>query len=159
MEPHRVQPAEAAQALVQVRSRQQQAIAAATVPDWFWGVMAVLVPVFTGSIESGRPEVIVTGSAAFGIGLLVTITVVVGRARAQIHNNLLGVRGGLTIAGFVLALVAVTQAVAVGLLELRVPYPATLSTLVTAGGLVMGGPWLMRRLRRIMSDRVAGGTR
>ena len=159
MEPRHVQPAEAAQALGRVRSQQQQAIDASTLPDWFWGAVALLMLVLTGSIESGHPAAIVIGSIVFGIGLLVTVGVIVGRARAQIHNTLIGVRGGLSIAAFVLVLVAATQAVAFGLLAVDAPYRATLSTLVTAVGLALGGPWQMRRLRRIMSDRVAGGPR
>ena len=56
-------------------------------------------------------------------------------------------------------MVGLSLAVAFSLRAAGVGHPATLADLVGAAALIVGGPVLTRRLRRIMLANTAGGTR
>ena len=154
-----VEPNEAVRALSEVRDRQRRAVEAGVVPQWFWTVTAVLVVAFCAGVETRRPLVVGLATIVFALGLGASVAVLVTRIPVQLRNDLVGSVGAMMIVGYVLGLVGVTIGVAFTLLALRVPYPATLASLVCAAGLVVGGPWLMRRLRTVMADRTVGGGR
>jgi hypothetical protein len=151
---------EAAQALAQIRDRREQVIDAATIPAWYWWLIGGLNVLLGVAVESHRPAFVAVGAVVFGVGLLVGTGWIVRRAiRVQIRTNLMGVRG----VGLILALVAVTVAaalsVAFSLKGAGVAYPATWGQVAAAVCLVVGGPLLMRALRRIMLEHRAGSGR
>lgn len=79
--------------------------------------------------------------------------------RARLRNGLLDGRGVAAILGFVALIVGGTLGIAFALRAGGVHYPATLAC--AAGGIAMGlgGPVLMRTLRRIMLGNRAGSPR
>jgi uncharacterized membrane protein YkvI len=76
--------------------------------------------------------------------------------RAQLRQDLLRGRGAVEIVGFVWLIVGLTIGVAFALRAAGSPAPATIATVI--GGVLMtaGGPFLMRRLRRLMLSNRAG---
>jgi hypothetical protein len=150
-----IRPDEAARALSEVDLRQQRAVGAGVVPGWFWSAVAVLVVLLSAGIETRRPVIVGVAAVVFAVGLGITIALTVRGVPVQIRNDLIGSVGALMIVGFVFVLVGVTIGVAFTLQGLHVRYPATIASLVCALGLIVGGPWLMRRLRGVMTSRVA----
>jgi hypothetical protein len=150
-----IRPDEAARALSEVDLRQQRAVHAGVVPGWFWPAIAVLVVLLSAGIESRRPPVVGLAAVVFALGLGATIALTVRGIPVQIRNDLIGSVGAMMIVGFVFSLVGVTIGIAFTLQGLHVRYPATIASLVCALGLMVGGPWLMRRLRGVMTSRVA----
>ncbi|NUR69204.1 MAG: hypothetical protein HOU81_00030 [Hamadaea sp.] len=149
-----MRPDEAAQALAHVRATQQQVIDVATIPVWFWWTIGPLMVIFAAAIESGNSTVIGIGVAVFVLGLSVSVFWVVRRAlRVQVRNDLLGFRGAGLIVGFVLGTVWVSIAAIFGLQAAGVSHPAIWGNAIAAVTLGFGGPWLGRRLRRIMIKR------
>ena len=65
----------------------------------------------------------------------------------------------MAILGFVALIVGGTLGLAFGLRGAGVPYPATLACAVGGTAMGLGGPVLMRALRRIMLGNRAGSTR
>ena len=151
-----IHPDEAARSLSEVRERQRRAVAAGLVPTWFWWAIAALVTVFCAGIESQRPALIAVGATIFGLGIATSVVIVVTRGKALVRNDLLGPAGGAAIACFVIGVVAVTLGVAFTLRAAGVAYPATVTSLVNAVGLVVGGPILMRRLHAMAAARTLG---
>ncbi len=151
-------PGEAAQALDEIQRRQQQVIDLATIPVWYWWAVGGLMVVLAAGVDARRPAAIGAAVTVFVLGILAATGWVVGRSfrRAQLRNGLLDARGVLAILGFVALIVAGTIGIAFALRAAGVTHPATLACLV--GGLAMGlgGPVLMRVLRRIMLGNRAG---
>jgi hypothetical protein len=85
--------------------------------------------------------------------------VIGGMRRTQPRNELLGPIGVLAILGFVATVLAVSLPTAFALQAAGVRYPGTLGVLVGAILMVLGGPWLMRLLQRIMLAKRAGSQR
>lgn len=154
-------PGEAAQALDEIRRRQQQVIDLATIPVWYWWAVGALMVVLAAGVDAHQPAAIGVAVTVFVLGILSATGWVVGRGfrRAQLRNGLLDGRGAVAILGFVAFIVGGTIGIAFALRAGGVPHPATLACL--AGGLAMGvgGPVLMRRLRRIMLGNRAGSPR
>jgi hypothetical protein len=154
---------EAVQALDEIRTRQRQVVGSVLIPDWYWSAVGALVIVFSIGIESRRPLLIGLCTTVFVLGLNATIWVVILRSRAQVRPAYLGLPGALWIAGFVVVLVAVALATGFTLAALGFRWPATAGNTVAAIGVALGGPWLMRRLRAVMTRRadaaVPGATR
>jgi hypothetical protein len=97
-----------------------------------------------------RAAPIVAVSVAVVIAAL-SIWMITGMYRGvRIHPTALGSGGALYIVGFVWLVVGTTLVVAFGLQAERLPYPATLGTVLAAAMLIVGGPMLMSRLRRAM---------
>ena len=65
----------------------------------------------------------------------------------------------LTIVGYALAVSALGVGLGIGLQTAGVQRPATIGIGMVAVLLAVTGPLLMRRLRRIMSERPLGGAR
>lgn len=149
-----IRPDEAARALSEVDLRQQRAVDAGVVPGWFWPAIAVLVVILSAGIETRRPVIVGVAAVVFAVGLGATIVLTVRGIPVQIRNDLIGSVGAMMIVGFVFVVVGVTIGVAFTLQGLHFRCPATIASLVCALGLMVGGPWLMRRLRGVMTSRV-----
>jgi len=149
----KIESTEAAQALAQIRDRRQQVIDATMIPAWYWGLVGGLNVLLTVAVESRRPTFVAVGAVVFAVGLLAGTGWVVRRAiRVKVRTDLLGVRALKLILGFVAVTVAAALSVAFSLQEAGVAYPATWGELAAAVCLVIGGPLLMRALRRTMLD-------
>jgi hypothetical protein len=147
-----LRPEEAAQALTEIRQRQQQVIDLAVLPTWYWWAIGA---------DTNTPVAIGTTVAVFVLGILsATGWVVAGTLRhAQLRNGLLDRRGVAAILGFVALTVGITLGIAFPLRATGVSHPATLAALVGGLGMGIGGPILMRLLRRIMLANRAGSPR
>lgn len=151
---------DAAAALTEIHRRQQQVIDQATVPGWYWWAVGALMVVLAAGVDTRTPAAVSGAVAVFVIGLLsATGAIVRGQFRARLANGLLDGRGVAAILGFVGVIVGGTLGLAFTLRAAHVHYPATLACL--AGGVAMGlgGPVLMRSLRRIMLGNRAGSPR
>lgn len=146
-----IESTEAAQALAQIRDRREQVIDAAMIPNWYWWLIGGLNVVLGAAVESHRPPFVAVGSVVFAVGLVAGTAQIVRRAlHVNVRTDLLGVRGAGLILGFVAVTVAAALAVAFSLKGAGVAYPATWGEAAAAVCLVVGGPMLMRALRRIM---------
>jgi amino acid transporter len=154
-----IPPVDAELALAEVRARRAQVVDTNLVPDWFWYGIAVLMMLFVAAMESEIGWLIAVGTIVYTLGLATLILALVRRARVQVRQELIGVRGALAIAGFTVTLVAIGVALGFTLDALGVPLPATLGCLPVAIGLAVGGPRLMSHLRRLMLSRPVAGPR
>jgi hypothetical protein len=154
-------PVEASRALDEIRRRQQQVIDLATVPAWYWWAVGGLMVVLAFGVDTRTAVAIGITVPVFVIGLLTaTGLVVVSQFRqAKLRNGLLDARGVVAILAFDALIVGATIGLAFVLRANGITHPATLACL--AGGIVMGlgGPVLMRSLRRIMLGNRAGSAR
>lgn len=148
-----IPPIDAELALAEVHARREQVVGSSVVPSWFWSAVGGLILVFVAAIESRRPVLVATGTAVYAVGLATLIIAVVRRSHVQVRPALLGVRGGLSIAGFALSLVAVGLALGFTLQALGVRMPATIACVPVALAMAVGGPRLMGYLRRLMLSR------
>jgi hypothetical protein len=156
-----VRPDEAAGALTEIARRRAQVVTLTIIPTWFWWATAVLMVGLSAAVETRRPLVIGIATAAFVVGILiVTGRLVLGIVgRAQPRNDLLRPTGVLAILGFVAGILAVSLPTSFALKATGVRYPATAGILLAGVLMVVGGPLLMRYLRRLMLDNRAGGTK
>ena len=145
---------DAARSLAEIRGRQGQIIEAVLVPAWFWWAVGLLMVGLAAVADSGSAVAVGIAIPVFVIGVVtMSLRLAFGaRRHVQVRRELLGVRGGLAIVGFVLPVVGVTLGFAFALQFGGVRYPATIACLAAATALVAGGPVLMRVLRRIMLD-------
>ena len=152
---------DAAQALAEIQRRQQQVIDQATVPGWYWWAVGALMVVLAVGVDNNRTPAAIGGAVAvFVIGLLSATGVLVrGQLQARLRNGLLDGRGVAAILGFVAVIVGGTLGIAFALRAAHVHYPATLACLAGGIALGLGGPVLMRSLRRIMLGHRAGSPR
>jgi hypothetical protein len=158
---HEIRPDEAAGALTEIARRRAQVVTLTIVPTWFWWAIAVLMVGFSFAIEVGRPLVTGIATTVFVVGILiVTGRLVLGViGRAQPRHDLIGPAGVLAILGFVAGTLAVSLPTSFALKAAGFGYPATAGVLLSAIVMVVGGPLLMRYLRRLMLDSPAGGPR
>jgi hypothetical protein len=156
-----LRPDEAARALTEIRQRQEQVIKLAIIPAWYWWAVAGLMVGLTAAIDSHKRLAIGIATSVFVIGALAATgwVVIGGLRRAQPRNELLGPIGVFAILGFVATILAVSLPTAFALRAADVRYAATLSVLVGAVLMVVGGPFLMRLLQRIMLAKRTGGHR
>jgi hypothetical protein len=152
-----VRPDEAAGALTEIARRRAQVVTLTVIPTWFWWATAVLMVGFTFAVETRRPLVIGIATAVFVLGVLVVVgRLVLGIVRyAKPRNNMLGPRGVLAILGFEAVTLAAALPTSFALEAGGARYPATSGVLVAGVIMVVGGPLLMRYLRRLMLE--AGG--
>jgi hypothetical protein len=153
-------PDEAAEALAQVRGRQEQVINVTAIPTWYWWLVGGLTVILAAAVDRADPVTVGSGVSVFVLGMLAgTGWAVRGALHVKPHNDLVGPPVVLLILGFVALVVGLTLAVTFGLRAGGVPYPATLGAIVGAVLLVSGGPPLGRLLRRIMLRNRGGGSR
>ena len=154
-------PAEAAQALADIQKHQQQVIDRATVPTWYWWAAGALMVVLAVGVDNRTPIALGVTVSVFVAGLLLATGLAVrGQFRdARLRNGLLDGRGVVAILGFVALIVGCTLGLAFGLRAAGVSYPATLACAAGGLGMGLGGPVLMRTLRRIMLGNRAGSAR
>src|SRR5436190_20784252 len=111
-----VRPDEAAQALDEIRRRQEQVIDTALIPAWYWWAIGGLMVVLAAGVDSKRPAAIGVAVAVFVTGLLLATGRVVVRAlRTRVRNELLGPRGVLTILGFEAVVIGISLGIAFAL--------------------------------------------
>jgi hypothetical protein len=153
-----VRPDEAAGALTEIARRRAQVVTLTIIPTWFWWATAVLMVGLTVAVETRRPPVVGLATTVFVVGiLLVTSRLVLGIVRrAYPRNELLGSKGGLAILSFVAGILAVSLPTSFALKAAGVRYPATAGILLAGVIMVVGGPLLMRYLRRLMLDTRVG---
>lgn len=157
MDVSRIPGTEAAEALSEIQARRAQVVAGTLVPGWFWAAVGAAMAVFIAAVDSGRPWVTAVGTVVFVVGLGVSLGHVLTRQRAQVHTELLGLRGALAIVGFTVALVGLALCLSFGLAAFGVRSATTIGGLATAVGMVLGGPRLMSYLRTVMITRPIGG--
>lgn len=152
---------DAAGALAEIRRRQEQVIDQATVPGWYWWVVGALMVVLALGVDIRTTASVGTAVPVFVVGLLAATWQVVRSQfrQAKLRNGLLDGRGVVAILGFVALIVGITLGIAFGLRAGDIHYPATLACLVGGIAMGLGGPVLMRRLRRIMLGNRAGSAR
>jgi hypothetical protein len=155
-----VNPHEAAQALTEIGQRQEQVIDVAVVPSWYWWAIAVIMIVLAAGVESRRPVAIGVSVAVFVVGLVWSTFRLIRRSVAlvQPRNDLMRPEGVLAILGFVAVILAAALPTAFALKAAGVAYPATIGIAAGALVLVVGGPLLMRYLRKVMRNS-AGSSR
>jgi hypothetical protein len=156
-----VRPDEAVGALTEIARRRAQVVTLTIIPTWFWWSIAVLMVGFTVAVESRRPFAIGIATALFVLGTLVVVgRIVFGIVRrAQPRNNMLGPKGVLAILGFDAITLAISLPAAFALEAAGVRYPATWGVVLAGIMLVVGGPLLMRYLRRLMLEKSLGSSK
>ncbi|KOV87205.1 hypothetical protein [Nocardia sp. NRRL S-836] len=149
---------DAARALDEINRRADQVIEKTLVPDWFWWVVAGLNVALTAALESETPLVIGIGTGLFVLGTVVVSGTLVTNAlrHAQVRNNLVGANGVLAVLAFVALILAVTLPAAFLLDAADVPHAAVIVTAVSGVVMIIGGPVLMRYIRRTMRSHRAG---
>lgn len=151
-----IPPADAARALTEIHTRREQVVLNTLVPDWFWLAISLLMVGFVAAMETHRPLWIITGSVVYALGLAASIGPLLLHRRAQVHPSMIGVHGGLAIGVLVVVLVGLGLGVALAAQAFGATRPATVGVTVESVGMAVGGPLLMRYLRRLMSGRPIG---
>ena len=156
-----VQPEEAATALAEVQRRQRQVIDSATVPVWYWWVVAAAMIAIGAAVDS-RSDVVFGVTIGCSVVVLVALTGAMifglpGRARVR-SNDLLGPRGALAIVGYVWLIVGLTLGAGFALRAARASAPATIATVIGGVAMLATGPLLSRWLRRTMLANRAGAS-
>lgn len=153
--------ADATRALADIQRRQQQVIDQATVPGWYWWAVGALMVVLAAGVDVRTPAALGAAVPVFAVGLLTaTGAAVRGQFRqARLRNGLLDGTGVTAILGFVALIVGGTLGIAFALRAGGIRYPATLACLAGGTAMGLGGPVLMRTLRRIMLGNRAGSPR
>ena len=153
------EPAEAREALAEMERRQEQVIEGVLVPNWYWWAVALLAVGLGVGVDTRDPAAIAVTAGIFGVGIpLLTVWIAFGgRRHVKVHERLLGSRGAGLIVGFVWLVVGGTLGLAFALQAADVRSAGTISTLACAIALVVGGPALMRRLRKVMRRQAGVG--
>jgi len=148
---------DAARSLERIRSDQRAVVEQVIVPTWYWWAVGALVVAIGAAADTRRPALVVPVALACGLSIAgLTVWMIVGRGRAQVSRELLGERGAVLMAGFLWLLLAVSFGIAFGLRAAGVAHPGLIGCGGCALGLVVGGPRLMRSLRRAMLAQRAG---
>jgi hypothetical protein len=153
------QPDNAAGALAEIGRRQSQVIEAVLVPGWYWWAVGAAMVVIGAAADYRHTLVLAVAIPVAVIAIVALTGAMILGAYRQVRirdTELLGGRGAIAIVSMVGLIVGLTLGVGFGLRALGSPAPATIATAVGAAALTVGGPPLMRCLRRIMHGRRAG---
>jgi hypothetical protein len=151
-----LEPDAASAALVEIARRRRQVVdVATTFPSWYWPLLGVAMVGLAAVVDTRNPVSIGVAVVCFVVIVLAdTAAVVVPRyRRATWRQELLGTRGAFAIVAFVWVVVGVTLALAFALEAAGVSHPATIGCSVGAVIVIVGGPYLMGRVRSIMLDK------
>jgi hypothetical protein len=157
-----LQPEDATSALTEIGRHQEKIIDAALVPGWYWWVVAAGMVAIGAAVDTHSRDVLAAVlPPAIGVIAVLTAAMIFGAYRhVRVRSSeLLGGRGAVAIVGFVWLIVGMTLGIAFALRAAGAPAPGTIAAAVGGAGLVTGGPFLMRMLRRIMLGNRAGLTR
>jgi hypothetical protein len=143
---------EARLALESVRRGRQQVVEEIGMPWWYWWGLAAAWVVLGLLANFNAPWWIVTvATVAVGAAhATVSHRVLAGRQRTgdvRVCGDVAGERGMLLVIGFLLVLVGVTIAVALGLDADGAGHPSIWASCFTAVLVVLGGPRLMLAIR------------
>ncbi len=155
-------PDEAASALAEIREQQGRVIDAVLVPAWYWWVVAAGMVAIGAAVDTRDPAVlaVVIPVAAVVIAALTAAMIFGAYRHAQVRSSeLLGGRGALAIVAFVWLVVGLTLGIGFALRAAGAGLPATIATAIGGVALVIGGPLLMRGLRKIMLGNRSGTPR
>jgi peptidoglycan/LPS O-acetylase OafA/YrhL len=148
----------AAAELADIRRRQQRAVKAALVPVWCWWAMAPAL-VAIGAARDSHDAVVL--AITIPLAVLVMAGAVIAslpevRRRVRVHRAAQpGGRAAAALTGLILLIIAVTIAVAVGLVDNHVAHPLTIAYAAGAAVLVTVGPVCNRYLGRLMLTKAA----
>jgi hypothetical protein len=147
-----VSRADAARALGNVDERRRQIVAEIGVPSWYWWFLAA------GWIGLGLITVVgtawLTTAATLAFGAFhssVATRAIDGRHGSRqltVRSEVVGRHTSALVIGFLLVLVAATVGVALVINALGTPQPALIASIVVAIAVLVGGPQLMRFVRR-----------
>jgi hypothetical protein len=145
-------PEQAADALRVVADKQSRVIDLAQIPVWYWSFVAALMVVLAIGADSRKPVTVGICVSIFVVGILASIAFLVSRIgrSARVRNDLLGARGVISIVAFIAAIDVPAIIVSAVLKAAHVHHPATIACAVAGVMLAIGGPLLMRSLRRTM---------
>lgn len=154
----RIDPEDAARALDEIRQRREQVIRRTVFPAWYWWAHAALIVMLTACIESGSDVLLWVGIAVFTVAAFLVDRPVIRAARAATPRR--GPAGpGATrrtligLATFVVVLVGVLVATALGLNAAGVPYPATIAATITAVVFAVAARKLVRYEQAVLLRR------
>ncbi len=155
-------PDEATSALAGIRQQQGRVIDAILVPAWYWWAVAAGMVAIGAAVDTRDADVlaVVIPVAVLVIAALTGGMIFGAYRHAQVRSSdLLGGRGAVAIVGFVWLVVALTLGIGFALRAAGAHLPATIATAAGGAVLVTGGPFLMRKLRKIMLGNRAGEAR
>jgi hypothetical protein len=155
-------PEEAASALAEIREQQGRVIEAVLVPAWYWWVVAAGMVAIGGAVDARDSAVlaVVIPAAAIVIAALTAVMIFGAYRHAQVRSTeLLGGRGALAIIAFVWLVIGLGLGIGFALRAAGAGLPATIATAAGGAALAIGGPLLMRELRKIMLGNRSGAPR
>ncbi len=152
--------AEARLALESVRKGRQQVVDEIGMPWWYWWGLAAAWIVLGLLANFDAPWWVVTiATVAVGAGhATVSQRVLAGRQRTgdvRVRGDVAGERGMALVIAFLVALVGVTIAVAVGLSADGAGHPSIWASCFAAVLVVLGGPRVMTAIRADATRRAA----
>ena len=153
-----IEPEDAARALDEIRRRREQVIRRKVFPTWYWWAHAALIIMLTACIESGSGVLLWVGIALFVVGALLVDRPVIRASRAASPRRGLAGPGTdrrtvIALATFVVVLLGVLVATALGLKAAGVPYPATIAATITALVFAVAGQQLVRYEQAVLVRR------
>ncbi len=153
-----IDSADAGRALDDIELRRRQIVAEIDVPVWYWWGLA-LGWVGLGLVTAtGIPWLSIVATVGFGaLHAAIAGRVIDGRhgsRRLSVRADLVSRHVRPLVTGFLVALVAVTVALALVADAFGAPQPALISSIVVAFAILIGGPRLMALVRhRAEGDR------
>jgi hypothetical protein len=158
--PHDISDADARLALSSIEHRRQQVIAEIDMPRWYWWGVALGWVALGVITDFGHPLATAAATLAFGaVHAAVSHRVLSGRHRTpslSVRADLVSRHIPALVLGFLVALAAVTVALAVLADADGARHPVTIASVVVAVAVVCGGPNLMAAVRRRTERAVAG---
>ena len=152
MDEQRMESGDAARELEEIQRHQAGVIEAVLVPRWYWWAVGLLLVPLGAVADSHQRSATAVGAVVVALLIAaVSVWMITGVYRgARIHPATLGAAGSLYIVGFIWVVVGVSLVFAFSWQAAGYAYPGTLGTIIAAAMLIVGGPLLMARIRRVM---------